>query len=81
MTYLLIFDLKGNNSGRRRVNRYLARVARRVQHSVWEFRDLRSLRAGVGLVQKAGGKSMAFMKSDRILFNKSEIKRMLRDLS
>jgi len=72
MVYLLIFDMRGNGSGRRRVNRYLRRTARIVQKSVWEFKDMRALTHAAELVRGAGGAVMAFVKSDRILFDVSE---------
>jgi len=77
MKYLLIFDMSGNSAGRRRVNRYLKRAARILQHSVWEFDDMRSLVHAVELVGAAGGKAIAFMKSDRLLFDIAEIRQHL----
>ena len=75
MAYLLIFDMRGNGSGRRRVNRYLKRYARIVQKSVWEFRDMRALMHAAELVRAAGGAVMAFVKSDRILFDAADVMR------
>jgi CRISPR/Cas system-associated endoribonuclease Cas2 len=82
MTYLLIFDLGGGNTARRRrVNRYLARTARRVQQSVWEFDDLRALEAAAKLVAEAGGRTIAFVKSDRLLLDVSEVRQSLEEMS
>lgn len=80
MRYLLIFDVRGNGAGRRRVNRYLERAARMIQHSVWEFEDFSSLARAARLVKSAGGKAIAFMGSDRLLLNTSELRRHLRCL-
>jgi hypothetical protein len=80
MKYLLIFDLRGNGAGRRRVNRYLQRVACRYQRSVWKFEDMHSLVRASGLVKDAGGKVMAFVESDQILLDKFEIKQHLESL-
>jgi hypothetical protein len=82
MTYFLIFDLSGGNTaGRRRVNRHLARVARRVQQSVWEFRDMRTLRGAAELIASVGGRTIAFIKSDRLLLNVSEVRQTLEEMS
>ena len=82
MTYLLIFDLRGGSTARRRrVNRHLAGVARRVQQSVWEFKDMRTLRGAAELVAEAGGRTIAFMKSDRLLLDVSQVRQVLRRMS
>ena len=82
MTYLLIFDLRGGNTpSRRRVNRHLMRVACRVQQSVWEFKDMRALRDAVELITSVGGRTIAFIKSDRLLLDVSEVRQVLRRMS
>lgn len=82
MTYLLIFDLRGGNtSSRRRVNKHLRRVARRVQQSVWEFREMRALRGAAELITSVGGRTIAFMKSDRLLLDVSEVRQTLEEMS
>jgi CRISPR/Cas system-associated endoribonuclease Cas2 len=80
--YLLIFDLKdGSTAQRRRVNRFLESTARRVQQSVWEFVDMRALETAVKLVADAGGRSIAFVKSDRILLDMSQVRQALKEIS
>lgn len=82
MTYLLIFDLRGGNTAqRRRVNRHLARTARRVQQSAWEFDDMRALETAAKLVAEAGGRTIAFVKSDRLLLEVSEVRQALEEMS
>jgi len=82
MTYLLVFDLKGGNTARRRrVNRYLARTARRIQQSAWEFDDLPALETAAKLVAGAGGRTIAFVKSDRLLLEVSEVRQTLEEMS
>jgi CRISPR/Cas system-associated endoribonuclease Cas2 len=78
MRYLLIFDMKGNGAGRKRLSRHLRRAARRVQHSVWEFNNLSDLERAAKLVQSEGGKSMAFSHGDEILLYKSRVRRLLK---
>lgn len=73
MKYLLIFDMKDNGAGRRRVNRYLKQNGRMEQHSVWSFNDMLSLLYAAKLVKSSGGKAIAFMSSDQILLDPSEI--------
>lgn len=63
------------------MNRYLARVARRVQQSVWELKDMRTLRGAAELIADAGGRTIAFMKSDRLLLNVSEVRQTLEEMS
>jgi len=80
MVYVLIFDLKGGNTAqRRRVNRYLVSTARRVQQSAWEFNDMRALETAAKLVAEAGGRTIAFVKSDRLLLDMSEVRQALKD--
>jgi hypothetical protein len=80
--YLLIFDLKGGNTAqRRRVNRYLVGTARRVQQSAWEFDDMRALETAAKLVAEAGGRTIAFVKSDRLLLDMSEVRQALKEMS
>lgn len=80
--YLLIFDLMGRGSAsRQRLNRYLQRGARMIQHSVWEFNSLRELLEAVELVERAGGKTMAFSKRDEILLQPSHVRRLLKQMS
>jgi CRISPR/Cas system-associated endoribonuclease Cas2 len=82
MVYLLIFDLKGGNTAqRRRVNRYLVSTARRVQQSAWEFNDMRTLETAAKLVAEAGGRTIAFVKSDRLLLDMSEVRQALKEMS
>jgi len=82
MVFLLIFDLRGGNTAqRRRVNRYLARTARRFQQSAWEFDNIRPLETAAKLVVEAGGWTIAFVKSDRLLLNMSEVRQTLEELS
>jgi len=82
MTYLLIFDLReGNTARRRRVNRYLARTAHRIQQSAWEFHDMRALETAAKLVADAGGRTIAFVKSDRLLLDVSEVRQALEEMS
>jgi len=82
MTYLLVFDLRGGNTARRRrVNRYLARTAHRVQQSAWEFDDLPALETAAKLVAEAGGRTIAFVKSDRLLLDVSEVRQTLEEMS
>ena len=81
MAYLLIFDLKGRESAnRRRVNRYLNREARMIQQSVWEFKNLQSLMNAAELVSNAGGRALAFVKSDQILLCRRDITTCLSNL-
>ncbi len=77
MGYLLIFDLKGNGAGRKRLSRHLRRAARRVQHSVWRFRDYGALRAAAECVLASGGKVLAFVESDRIPMDLKEVRQFL----
>ncbi len=77
MAYLLIYDLNGRSTARRKMNRYLKRNAQLVQHSVWRFRDLAALRAAVERVLAANGKVLAFIESDRILLTSGEVKHLL----
>jgi CRISPR/Cas system-associated endoribonuclease Cas2 len=80
--YLLIFDLKGGSTAqRRRVNRFLVRTAHRVQQSAWEFDNMRALETAVKLVTEAGGRSIAFVKSDRLLLDMSEVRQVLKEMS
>jgi len=80
--YLLIFDLKGGSTAqRRRVNRFLVKTARRVQQSAWEFDDMRALETTVKLVADAGGRSIAFVKSDRLLLDMSQVRQALKEMS
>jgi hypothetical protein len=66
--YLLIFDLRGGNTAsRRRVNRYLARVARMVQQSVWEFDDFPAVEGAVKVISGEGGKAIVFKRSDAVI--------------
>ncbi|MDI6819315.1 MAG: hypothetical protein QMC89_00155 [Candidatus Hodarchaeaceae archaeon] len=82
MAYLLIFDLKGGNTaGRRRVNRYLRKAARRVQQSVWEFKDLRALMGAARLISAVGGRAMAFVRGDALVLEMSEVRQVLSDAS
>jgi len=82
MTYLLVFDLKGGNTARRRrINRYLARTAHKVQQSAWEFDDMRTLETAAKLVAGAGGRTIAFVKSDRLLLDVSEVRQSLEEMS
>jgi len=82
MVYLLIFDLKGGNTAqRRRVNRYLVSKARRIQQSAWEFNDMRALETAAKLVAEAGGRTIAFVKSDRLLLDMSEVRQALKEMS
>jgi len=75
MTYLLVFDLRGGSTAhRRRVNRYLTRVARRAQQSVWEFRNMLALKTAAELVAAGGGRAIAFMKCDRLLLDMSQLR-------
>jgi hypothetical protein len=80
--YLLIFDLKGGSTAqRRRVNRFLVRVARRIQQSTWEFDDMRALENAAKLVADAGGRTIAFVKSDRLLLDMSQVRQVLKEMS
>lgn len=80
--YLIIFDLKGGSTAqRRRVNRFLVRTARRVQQSAWEFDDMRALETAAKLVAGAGGQSIAFVKSDRLLLDMSQVRQVLKEIS
>lgn len=82
MAYLLIFDLKGGNTAdRRRVNRYLRKAARRVQQSVWEFKDLRALMGAARLISTVGGRAMAFVRGDALVLEMSEVRQVLSDAS
>lgn len=81
MAYLLVYDLDGRSKARRRMNRYLKRNARLVQHSVWRFQDLAALRAAAERVLTAKGKVLAFIESDRILLTSREVRRLLPDVS
>jgi len=82
MVYLLIFDLKGGNTAqRRRVNRYLVSTAHRVQQSAWEFNDMRTLETAAKLVAEAGGRTIAFVKSDRLLLDMSEVRHVLKEIA
>jgi len=82
MAYLLIFDLRGGSTAhRRRVNRYLTRVARRVQQSVWEFRSMAALKTAAELVAAGGGRAIAFMKSDRLLLDVFQFRQALDEMS
>lgn len=82
MVYVLIFDLKGGNTAqRRRVNRYLVSKARRIQQSAWEFNDMRALETAAKLVAEAGGRTIAFVKSDRLLLDMSEVRQALKEMS
>ena len=80
MTYLLVFDMRGNGRGRRRLDRYLRRVARRVQHSVWEFDSLSDLRSAAELVGEGGGRAMAFSRGDELLLRPSDVGKVLKRL-
>ncbi len=80
MAYLLIFDLDGRSTIRRKVNRYLRREARMVQHSVWKFQDIRALQKAAEFILAAGGRALAFVESDRIFLARSEVKRFLEDV-
>lgn len=80
--YLLIFDLKGGSTAqRRRVNRFLVRTAHRVQQSAWELDNMRALETAVKLVTEAGGRSIAFVKSDRLILDMSEVRQALKEMS
>ena len=82
MTYLLVFDLRGGSTAhRRRVNRYLTRVARRAQQSVWEFRNMLALKTAAELVAAGGGWAIAFMKCDRLLLDVSQLRQALKEMS
>jgi CRISPR/Cas system-associated endoribonuclease Cas2 len=78
MAYLFIFDLKSNGKERRRVDRYLRGVARKIQHSVWEFRNLPDLIGAAELVRRGGGMAMAFSRKDEILLHVSKAEELLR---
>jgi len=80
MAYLLIFDLDGRSTIRRKVNRYLRREAWMVQHSVWKFQDIRALQKAAEFILAAGGRALAFVESDRIFLARSEVKRFLEDV-
>jgi hypothetical protein len=77
VAYLLIFDLDGRSNIRRKVNRYLQREARMVQHSVWRFQDIRALHRAAEFIFAAGGRALAFVESDRIFLARSEVKQFL----
>jgi CRISPR/Cas system-associated endoribonuclease Cas2 len=78
MAYLFIFDLRGNGRERRRVDRYLRGTARKIQHSVWEFRNLPDLIGAAELVRKGGGKAMAFSRKDEILLHVFQAEELLK---
>jgi CRISPR/Cas system-associated endoribonuclease Cas2 len=78
MAYLLICDLNGRGDKRRKMNRYLRKNARMVQHSVWRFRDYEALRAVAERILEEGGRVLAFVESDRIPFELVEVRRFLR---
>lgn len=77
MAYLLIYDLDGQSSVRRRMNRYLQRNAKMVQHSVWRFQNYATLLAAAERVLAADGKVLAFVESDRILVEQKEVRQLL----
>jgi len=81
MTYLLVFDLQGNGAARKRLDRYLRRVACKVQHSVWEFKCLRDLERAAEFVRGDGGKALAFSRSDEILLHLRGVREVLRKLA
>jgi CRISPR/Cas system-associated endoribonuclease Cas2 len=81
MAYLLIFDLKGNGAGRRRLSRYLRHVAHKVQYSAWEFEHLRNLERAAELIWEESGRALAFSRADEILLRKSQVKKILRKLA
>lgn len=80
MGYLLIFDMRGNGASRRRLGRYMERTARRVQHSVWEFKNLRDLEYAAEEIREEGGSAIAFSRSDELLLHISQVKKALRVL-
>jgi len=80
MRYLLIFDMGGNGTSRRRLSRYLRRTAHKIQHSVWEFKNLRDLGYVAEKIRKEGGSAMVFSRSDEFLLHTSQVKRALRAL-
>ena len=80
--YLLIFDLDdGGSSKCQSLDRHLSRKAQRVQPSIWRFRNFRELERAAELVAEAGGQAMAFMESDRILLDRSEVRKVLSKFS
>jgi CRISPR/Cas system-associated endoribonuclease Cas2 len=78
MAYLLIYDLNGRSSIRRKMSRYLRRNAQMVQRSVWRFRDYGAMRVAAERVLAADGRVLAFFESDRILFELRGIRQFLR---
>lgn len=80
MAYVLVFDMRGNGRGRRRLDRYLRRTAHKVQHSAWEFDSLSSLKSAARLVVEGGGRAMAFSRRDELLLHSADIGRVLKRL-
>lgn len=81
MSYLLIFDMRGNGSPRKHLTRYLRKTARKRQNSVWEFSSLSELDEAAKLVRRGGGSSLAFSRSDEILLCGADFRKTLRRLT
>jgi CRISPR/Cas system-associated endoribonuclease Cas2 len=79
MAYLLISDVRGDN--RERVERFLKRVAHKIQRSVWEFKSLPDLIEAAELVRRGGGKVLAFSRKDEILLWVSKVKGLLKQFA
>lgn len=74
MSYLLIF---GGVKAERRMTRLLRRVARKLNHQLWEFRSFSELEGAARALRGMGARPMAFSKRDEIILSRTQVKSLV----